>query len=254
MKQTGYGSKARIGLVTPQANPTAEPEIQALSPAGVSILTTRCTSQGQAQERFVEYFEKLDRSLSTFDSLKLNAVGFACTASSYLLDTGVEADRTRELEERFSTPVITASAAIHEALEYLGVQRIAIACPYPQWLFDLAVSYWKNQGYSVAASMSVQPEMEDTRAIYNVDANHATRQIITSFEGIEADAYLITGTGMPGLRSIIDLQERFGKPAMNSNLCLAWACLRAADIPPGDRSPTESFPLLSGWQYGLSRM
>ena len=53
MNQREYGRRGRIGLVTPQANPTAEPEISLLLPDGVSLLSARCTSRGEPEQRFL---------------------------------------------------------------------------------------------------------------------------------------------------------------------------------------------------------
>ena len=254
MHERDYGSSGRIGLVTPQANPTAEPEFQLLLPAHVSMLTSRCTSRGEPRQRFLDYFIRLGETLATFDTLKLDALGFACTASSYLVDEIVEADSCNELRKKFGYPVITAAAAIHEALTFLGAETIAIACPYPQWLFDIAVNYWKGRGYRITGSLSLQPEMEDTRAIYQFRGVAASSALIDAFAAVPADALVITGTGMPGLQAIIDLQQATGKPVVNSNLCLAWACCRAAEIPLGDREPTKNFPLLGGWSSGVKNL
>ena len=39
----------------------------------------------------------------------------------------------------------------------------------------------------------------------------------------DADAILISGTGMPTLRALAPAEERFERPVVSSNLCLAWA-------------------------------
>jgi len=41
---------------------------------------------------------------------------------------------------------------------------------------------------------------------------------------------------------------------MNSNLCLAWGCLKAADIPLNERTPQAEFPLLGGWENEISKL
>jgi maleate isomerase len=254
MHQRDYGRFGRIGIVTPQANPTVEPEIQCLLPAGVSMLSTRCTSGAEARQRFTDYFERLGDTLRSFDTLKLDALGFACTASTYLVGKETEQGRCAELEARYGFPVITAAGALEQALEHLGAVRVAIACPYPQWLFDLAVDYWKRCGFNVVAATSARPQMGDTRAIYEVRGADATNRILNDIGSVEADVFMITGTGMPGLQAIVDLQTATGKPALNSNLALAWRCLKAAGAPLNERSPVVGFPWLGGWKDEISRL
>jgi maleate isomerase len=249
-----YGRQARIGLVTPQANPTAEPEFGLLMPGGVTMLTARCTSQGEAEQRFRDYFEQLDHTLAAFDTLQLDAIGFACTASSYLIDPGAEKERVRVLAAERGCPVITAAFAIEKALRFLGAKTIALACPYPAWLFERAVRYWRERGFAIAHALSLSPDMGDTRAIYEVSGEQAAADLCEQMAAVEADAFVITGTGMPGLRPVVELQLATERPAMNSNLCLAWACLEAAGAPPGDRAPEPAYPLLGGWAQGLARL
>ena len=38
-----YGPRARVGIATPQANPTVEPEMRALLPADLGVYATRLT-------------------------------------------------------------------------------------------------------------------------------------------------------------------------------------------------------------------
>jgi len=249
-----YGSRARIGILTPQANPTVEPELWALLPAGVNMLVNRLTSQGEPQQRFLDYFRRLESTLQGFDTMQLEAAGFACTASSYLLDAGEEQRTCEQLEKQFGYPLITAAAAIRSALDFLSAKRIALACPYPSWLLAHAERFWSQQGFEIAASFSAQPQMGDTRAIYKVGGQEASEKIATALQGVSCDAVVITGTGMPALQAICDLQQQFGVPVFNSNLALAWACLRAAKVPLLDRAPEPGFPLLGGWQQLISRL
>ena len=249
-----YGRVARIGIATPQANPTVEPEIRLLLPAGVSMHTSRCCSQGEPRQRFYDYFANLAATLKSYDSLKLDALGFACTASSYLHGTEAENRHREKLENQFGYPIITAASAINDALNHLGAKRIALACPYPQWLFEIAVRYWQERGFEIVSAVTLQPKMNDTRAIYNLQVADASTDILKSFTDVDADAFVITGTGMPGLQVILDIQSSKRRPAINSNLCLAWKCLQAANAPLREHAPTVGLPLLGGWAEKLSTL
>jgi maleate isomerase len=252
--QRDYGSQARIGILPPQANPTVEPEIGLLLPSGVSMLVNRLVSQGEPRQRFLDYFRNLETTLQGFDTMDLDVAGFACTASSYLLDEGEEERSCAALHQQFGYPVITAATAIRQALQFLGAKRIALGCPYPAWLLEHAETFWSRQGLDIVASFSAQPRMGDTRAIYKVTAAEATLLIGDAFAGVNCDAMVITGTGVPALQVICDLQEKFGVPVFNSNLALAWACLRATRASLDDRAPEAGFPLLGGWQDQIHRL
>ena len=249
-----YGALGRIGIVTPQANPTVEPEIGILLPARVSMVVARCTSRGEPEQRLREYILQLGETLQRFDTMPLEAVGFGCTGSTYLVGHEAEARILGALETEFGYPVISAAQAIDAALQFLGARRVALACPYPAWLLDAAHRYWAGRGYEIVTGGSVQPDSADTRSIYELHEDAAGRSMRQMFDDVEADVLLITGTGMPSLRLLCELTGAHDRPALSSNLCLAWQCLRAAGIAPNERGPSDAFPLLSGWQDSVHRL
>ena len=67
---------------------------------------------------------------------------------------------------------------------------------------------------------------------------------LSALEFRSADGVLLAGTGMPTLGVLGDIESRTGLPAVSSNLCLAWAMLRAAGLAPEHSEET----LLSGWR------
>ena len=250
---TAYGSRGHLGVGVPQANPTVEPEIAALLPGGVSMHVTRLTSRAeQPRDRLIEYLARLDATLERYDTLTLDAYGFACTASSYIVGAEPERRQTEALAEKFGYPVITSSQAIAEALRHLGVGRIAMGSPYPDWLSELSHRFWRNAGFDVVGGKSVGLTGADTRAIYKVGADAALERFRTLLD-VGCDCILITGTGLPSLPVIAELQPLTSTPILSSNLCLAWALRRELSLasPPLESS---AFRLLDGWQENLSRL
>lgn len=79
-----YGSIGRIGIGTPQANPTVEAEMAILLPRACSLHITRLTSCAESPEaRLRAYLLGLEDYLAAYDTLRPHVFGFACTASSY---------------------------------------------------------------------------------------------------------------------------------------------------------------------------
>lgn len=230
MQQRTYGALARIGIATPQANPTVEPELAQLWPAGVSMLVARCVSRAEPRQRLLDYFTRLDATLEQFGGLQLDAFGFACTASSYLLEDGLEATACRRLADAFGYPVITAAAALEQGLHALGARRLAIASPYPDWIHQLCTRHWQRRGFEVVAATSASAQMRDTVDIYRLDPHQAAAHFVDQLQHVSVDAVLITGTGMPTLPLIPALEAQLRVPVLSSNLCLARACMHAAGV------------------------
>lgn len=223
MKKPEYGAGGWVGVGTPQANPTVEMEMRRLLPADVEALTTRLVSRAQSSdERLVDYLEGLPDSLLTFDTLPLKAFGFACTGSTYLVDKDREAEIVAAAERDFGYPIITAAEAVRRALELSGAQRIALVAPYPKHLVDAAVAHWEALGIRVVALRRIDLGSMDTRMIYRLGSSDILREL-ADFDVSVADSVLVSGTGVPTLSALTPAEERFGRPVLSSNLCLAQA-------------------------------
>jgi maleate isomerase len=56
-----YATRASVGTLTPQANTTAEPELNMLWPAGFSMITARLTSaKPLLEDRLADCYQHLD--------------------------------------------------------------------------------------------------------------------------------------------------------------------------------------------------
>lgn len=239
-----YGSMGRVGIAVPQANPTVEPEFSALLPRGTSLLACRLASREPDQHRrFVGYLENLPKTLETYDTLRPDILGFACTASSYLVGEAREQALVAQFEAAFGAPLITGGQAILSALRSLGVRRLAVLAPYPEFVVAAGGQYLADAGFEIVSKLRITTRTSDTRTIYELshrDALAGTRELDLT----RAECLLFTGTGMPSLPAIRALGGELGIPVVSTNLCLAWAIVqRLGLVVPGG-----PHPLLNGWQ------
>lgn len=218
-----YGRGGRVGIGTPQANPTVEAEMAILLPPEVILNVTRLTSTAtMPADRLCEYLLRLEDYLAAFDTLQLDAFGFACTASSYFIPRKQEREILDKCEARFGYPVISAADAIADALDHYGAKRIFLLSPYPPTMMEAAVRYWSARGYEVGATACASrlTDQSDTRGIYELGSADGVAALANvPLDGY--DAVLISGTGMPSLPLIADRPSDI--PLLSSNLCLAAA-------------------------------
>jgi maleate isomerase len=237
-----YGTRARIGVATPQANPTVEPEMRALLPASIAVYATRLVHPApDVETRLDHYIRNLSAALSTFGVLQLDAFGFGCTGSSYRAGPKLEDELTQRTAEAGNLPVITAAQAIRATLAHFGTRRIALVAPYPVALAAAGVAYWQSAGITVTQSLRVDPALTDTHRIYELTSDDAL-VALRKLDADNADCIVVSGTGMPTLAALRACRDEFSKPVISSNACLAWCLLRAVAPDLAPSSPAELLP------------
>ena len=238
-----YGQAGRIGVGTPQANPTVEAEFAILLPRACALYVTRMTSPAHSpRQRLEDYLTGLESYLSAFDTLRPDVFGFACTGSSYLLGAKAERAIIESAAARFGCPIETAARAIIWGLGRLGAKRIAAIVPYPEFVVDAARQYWSAAGIEVRHIERIATRGADTRGVYELQSG----QVATALRGLALDgidAVLVTGTGMPSLAAL--REPIAGVPVISSNTCLA---ARLLDLIGRSNWLEAGSPDIRGWQ------
>jgi maleate isomerase len=227
-----YASRGLVGVLTPQANTTVEPELNLLWPPGVAMINARLVSDKTTMSgRLVDYFANYAASLRLFANAPLAVAAAACTGASYLAGKEREAALTAEIAKRHGFPFITAATAVLDALTILEARRLGLVSPYPEDLRRASVAYWQSHGFDVVAIADVVNSDGAFHPIYSLTASSAAQALaaLGALEHRPLDAIVMLGTGMPTLASIAQVIGWNGPPVMSCNLCLAWRVVEALD-------------------------
>lgn len=226
-----YAPGGFVGVLTPQANTTVEPEFGFLLPKGMRLLTARLVSNKPALEsRLMDYFDNLTLSAAQFSDAPLKSLGVACTGASYLLGCDREDVIFNELRQRQGIHVTSSALAVVDALHALNAERIGLVSPYPDSLLQQSVAYWHARGFHVEAVANVVLSEADRAksAIAHPIYAIGTDSVLDAIDKLSArslDAIVLLGTGMPSLRAILQKPSVGGAPVFSCTLALAWRCV-----------------------------
>lgn len=236
MSESDYGKGGLLGMLTPQANTTVEPEFWSLLPAEWSMINARLTSScATIEDRLLDYTTKFVETARTeFANAPVNVIGIGCTGASYLIGRETEDRLMHEISESHGVPCFTAAAATVLALKAVSAKRIALLSPYPDTLNEKCVPYWESFGFEVMAVRGPELETSKFHPIYGM-TGAATNASLKDLQKLDVDAIAMLGTGMPTLMPIANCDAKEGPVPISCNLALAWACVEPNRGRPLDR-------------------
>ncbi|MCR0985296.1 maleate cis-trans isomerase family protein [Roseomonas populi] len=241
-----YAPRGLIGVLTPQANTTVEPELSVLLPPGIAMINARLTSPKPGMvDRLLDYLRDIEGAAAQFANAPLAAVAFACTGSSYYAGPAEEGAIVARMEAARGVPVVTAGQAVRDALRALSARRIGLVSPYPDELTRAAIGYWEAQGFEVARLSGSTLRDGAFHPIYAMDGAGAGAAL-EALDPAGLDAIVMLGTGMPTLQPILARGIRGGVPVLSCMLCLAWRSVEAVTEGRADAAS------LQGWLGGRS--
>jgi maleate isomerase len=224
-----YASKGLVGVLTPQANTTVEPEYAILMPRDTAWINARMLSRHKTiEERLVDYWGRAPEFARQFANAPVGSLAFACTGTSYLVGKEAE-DRVlaQVTQESGGIPAISAATAVVHALNALGARRIGLVSPYEGALDAACTPYWESRGFEIAAKTNASGATLDFHPIYSLPSGSAQRAL-DEIDATDLDAIVMLGTGMPTLAPIARTPFKGRTPVLSCMFCIVWLSLALA--------------------------
>ena len=197
----------RFGLLTPSSNTVQEPEFSAALPPTVSLHTARVAYRDitpQEQDRCVLELESESRKLA---DAEVDVIVFAATAPTLAKGKGYDRELIKRMEDAAGRPATTAATAFVDALNLLGVTKIAIGAPWSKIMDKPMVEFMEASGFEVVNSevvgfvASVELGRTGPDAAYRLG-----RQV----DRPDADAIIMPGGNWPSITVVERLEEVYG--------------------------------------------
>ena len=235
----GWGSRARIGLLTPHNDIVPEDEFGAMAPSGVAIHVARVPLGwrsgaepppiGLDAVRAFASPPHLDEATELVAATPISVIAYAFTSSSYLLGQEGDAALKSRLEVRSDgVPIVMPCPAMVLALHALRISRLAIVHPpwFPPQLDQLGADYFRKHGCEVVYAAAAVGLPASQSGIEPAQVYEWVRTHVPD----TADAVFIGGGGLRAIAAIRALEDTLARPVFSANQVLFWHALRLARV------------------------
>lgn len=221
--------KRRIGMIMPSINIRLEPEYYRCPElSDFNFYTTRIKLGKVTEEGLIHMERDVAYAAEMIRDVYPEAIIFGCTSGSLVKGAEGEKELCSTISRICGCPVITASRAVLDALDALGVKNITLVTPYLESINQKEKEFLENEGYTVCGMKGLgitDPEEMRTQPVEVID------QMIATADTDEADMIFISCTNVEGFHICQMLEQKYQKPVISSNLCCLWDTLRILEAP-----------------------
>lgn len=213
----------RVGLIIPSVNATIEPDYAWAAAPGLSFHATRVMLRETTPEGLRAMNAEVEGASRLIASIAPDVVAFACTSGTFLDGEAALIRQIESIRAATGCPVVATSRCIVEAMNYLGVRRIALATPYLDVVNEAERTFLAGHGLEVVSVKGLGLSGPAIREVPPQDV----MALVRATDVADAEAVFVSCTDFRAFEVIESLEESCGKPVLTSNQVTLWGILRA---------------------------
>ena len=239
----------KVGFLVPPTTWNDLPtDFLRLAPEGTSVAGAFIPARGLSRTLAGFSLDRIARALPAVEegARDLVVAGADVVAQLGIPFSLVHAERARDAQSQVAdvagAPVVLMGASMLDALDHLGVRRIAIASGYyaPGDWTSMARRGFESNGFEVvlqenwiAQGIVGSAEESDKRA-WEQDAAITNAHVLRTADRTadRAEAIAVCGGGLRLLGHAQELEAKTGLPVVAGDLAMYWATLGAMDAKP----------------------
>jgi len=228
----------RIGIILPSGG--TEPEYyraveSAPAEARLYVVISRCGADTGSGDHAVEslletaridYLEDAARRLAR---IGVDSVMWACTSGSFVIGVDRAHSQAEAIAKAAQAPASSTSLAFAEAIQSLGVARVAVVSPYPLEATELFFAFLAQYGIETVKSRRLDNRSGWDSALFD---QRRLVEICLATDAANAEALVVPDTALPTLDILPELEQALGKPVLTANQVTLWNAFRLAKQQP----------------------
>ncbi|ODR16877.1 maleate cis-trans isomerase family protein [Mycolicibacterium porcinum] len=167
--------------------------------------------------------ERLADGVVRLRTARPDSMMWACTSGSFVFGRDGARRQADEVAAASGVPASSTSIAFVDALQHLGIHRVAVAASYPEDVASHFVAFLAAVGVDV---VSMGSHGIVTAAEVGRLEQAEVLAMVTAADHPDAEAVLVPDTAMHTMSFIDQLESAVGKPVLTANQVTVWKGLQ----------------------------
>jgi maleate cis-trans isomerase len=174
--------------------------------------------------------ERLADGVVRLGTARPDSMMWACTSGSFVFGRDGARRQADDVAAVSGVPASSTSIAFVDALQYLGIQRVAVAASYPGDVAAHFVAFLSGGGVDV---VSMGSHGIVTAAEVGLLGQAQVLAMVRAADHPDAEAVLVPDTAMHTMGFIDQLESAVGKTVLTANQVTVWKGLQLiGPVPP----------------------
>jgi maleate isomerase len=221
--------RARIGLIIPSVNRMSEPQFNHYAPEGLGVLVARGRVAGQWSKSVAELSGEIAHAASTLADAGPDLIVFHCTHTSMKEGADGEARIIDLIRRTTGIEALSTSKLVNDALQALGLKKLVVLSPYMS--NANIIDYLAAAGFTVVKDVALKCK---TPADFEKVTPQRWLELAQENDTPEADGIFLSCTNTTQIEAVAAIEQKLGKPVVNSNQAVLWGCLKRLKAKLGD--------------------
>jgi maleate isomerase len=213
--------RARIGLIIPSVNRMTEAQFNHYAPEGLGVYVARGRVAGEPARTVAELTDEIAHAAGTLADAKPDLIVFHCTHTSMKEGADGEARIIELIRKTTGIEALSTSSLVNDALRALGLHTLVVLSPY-QSNAEI-IRYLGAAGFSVVRDVALKCR---TPADFESVTPQRWLELALENDTPEADGIFLSCTNTTQIEAVAAIEQKLGKPVVNSNQAVLWGCLK----------------------------
>lgn len=223
-----FGSRSRIGYITPSVMETAAYEFYKFAPDGVGLVAVSCNIEDWNDDQYENGLGQIDTRVDDLASRDVDFIIHAGGPLVFSRGKGYDQKIVSHIAKRSGIQATTTIRAALDAMTYLGARTIAVASIYPDKTNETLGRFMEDYGFTVTALAN---HRVDFKHIYDVPTDVIHRFAMdTMAKAPGTEALYMPCPQWPVCDVIEDIERDTGCPVIASTSANFFAAFKAIGL------------------------